>query len=191
MGTRPLARRQPERTHYRRDRVVGGSGGCTPEWLICARREADARASPEPREPQIIGRERRGITSWWVGRPMTLGYSDVRQLPEVGGIWSRVRPPAESEPPASPTETAQVRDTVADPDRNPTDETAHSGTLVMRVKCTENSRSPAWMRVNWAVGAFSSKCSRGDRPLKSGRSYHRRRSRRVTTRPVSVRGCLA
>jgi hypothetical protein len=44
MGTRPLARRQPERTHYRRDRVVGGSGEGTPEWLICARREADARA---------------------------------------------------------------------------------------------------------------------------------------------------
>ena len=32
------------------------------------------------------------------------------------------------------TETQQVRDTAADPHRNPTDETAHSGTLVMRVK---------------------------------------------------------
>ena len=56
---------------------------------------------------------------------------------------------------ASPTETPQVRDTVADPHRNPTDETAHSGTLVMRVKGTENSRLAAPMRVSWAVGAFS------------------------------------
>jgi hypothetical protein len=35
------------------------------------------------------------------------------------------------------------------------DETAHSGTLVMRVKSAENSRSAALMRVSWAVGAFS------------------------------------
>ena len=49
----------------------------------------------------------------------------------------------------------QARDTAADPHRNPTDETAHSGTLVMRVKGTENSRSAASMRVSWAVGAFS------------------------------------
>ena len=47
--------------------------------------------------------------------------------------------------------------------RNPTDETAHSGTLVMRIKGTENSRSAASMRVSWAVGAFRGKCSRGDR----------------------------
>jgi len=40
----------------------------------------------------------------------------------------------------SPTETPQVRDTAADPHRNPTDGTAHSGTLVMHVKDTENSR---------------------------------------------------
>jgi hypothetical protein len=57
--------------------------------------------------------------------------------------------------PVSPTETPQVGDTVADPQGNPTDETAHSGTLVMRVKGTENSRSAASMRVSWAVGAFS------------------------------------
>jgi hypothetical protein len=42
-----------------------------------------------------------------------------------------------------------------DPHRNPTDEAAHSGTLVVRVKGTENSRSAASMRVSWAVGAFS------------------------------------
>src|SRR5580693_2927895 len=56
---------------------------------------------------------------------------------------------------ASPTEAPQARDTIADPHRNPTDETAHSGTLVMRVKGTENSRSAASMRVSWAVGVFS------------------------------------
>jgi hypothetical protein len=43
------------------------------------------------------------------------------------------------------------------------DETAHSGTLVMRVKDTENSRSTAMMRVSWAVGAFPGKCSQDDR----------------------------
>jgi len=54
-----------------------------------------------------------------------------------------------------PTENPQLGDTVSDPHRNPTDETAHSGTLVMRVKGTEKSRSPAPIRVRWAVGAFS------------------------------------
>ena len=58
-------------------------------------------------------------------------------------------------PLATPTETPQVRDTAADPHRNPTDETAHSGTLVMRVKRTKDSRSAAWMRVSWAIGVFS------------------------------------
>jgi hypothetical protein len=62
---------------------------------------------------------------------------------------------AESGASAGPTEPPQVRDTAGGPHRNPTDETAHSGTLVMRVKGTENSRSPAPMRVSWAVGTFS------------------------------------
>jgi hypothetical protein len=35
------------------------------------------------------------------------------------------------------------------------DETAHSGTLVMRVKGTENSQLAALMRVSRAVGAIS------------------------------------
>ena len=65
--------------------------------------------------------------------------------------------PAQSGASASPTEIPQLSDTTADPHRNPTDETAHSGTLVMRVKDTENSRSAASMRVSW-------ECSRGDRP---------------------------
>jgi hypothetical protein len=64
---------------------------------------------------------------------------------------------------ASPTEAPQACDTVADPHRNPTDETAHSGTLVIRVKGTENSRSAASMRVSWAVGVFPGKCSQDDR----------------------------
>jgi hypothetical protein len=56
---------------------------------------------------------------------------------------------------SDPTEAPQLRDMVAVPHRNPTDETAYSGTLVMRVKGTENSRSAALMRVSGAVGAFS------------------------------------
>jgi hypothetical protein len=36
----------------------------------------------------------------------------------------------------------------------PTDETAHSGTLLMRVKGTEASRPAAPTRVSWAVGIF-------------------------------------
>jgi hypothetical protein len=52
---------------------------------------------------------------------------------------------------------------VGDPHTNPTDETAHSGTLVMRVKGTESSRPAALMRVSWAVGAFPGKRSRDDR----------------------------
>ena len=37
--------------------------------------------------------------------------------------------PAQSGASASPTETPQLSDMAADPHRNPTDETAHSGTL--------------------------------------------------------------
>ena len=86
---------------------------------------------------------------------MTLGYSESdHQPPQIAVpgacVWS-----AGSRASGSPTEPPQVGDTAADPHRNPTDETAHSGTLVMRVKGTENSRSPASMRVSWAVGAFS------------------------------------
>ena len=57
-------------------------------------------------------------------------------------------------PLASPTETPQRRDTAADPHRNPTDETAHSGTLVMRVKRHGKQPPAAPMRVSWAVGAL-------------------------------------
>jgi len=40
----------------------------------------------------------------------------------------------------SPAETPQAGDTATDPRRNPTDGTAHSGTPVMSVKGTENTR---------------------------------------------------
>ena len=88
---------------------------------------------------------------------MTLGYRKkvvirIRKSPYLG---TRAGRPAQSGASASPTETPQLSDTAADPHRNPTDETAHSGTLVMRVKDTENSRSAASMRVSWAVGGFS------------------------------------
>ena len=96
---------------------------------------------------------KRGITTGGHVAPVTLGY------PESGhqdpGVAVRSGRQGQSGASTSPTETPQFRDTVPDPHRNPTDETAHSGTLVMRVEGTENSRSAASMRVSWAVGAFS------------------------------------
>ena len=88
--------------------------------------------------------------------PVTLGYPESgHQEPEARGTWYPVPGrPGQSGASASPTETPQLRDTAADPHRNPTDETAHSGTLVMHVKDTRNSQSAASMRVSWAVGAF-------------------------------------
>ena len=104
---------------------------------------------------EIFGR--RGITSGGLVGPVTLGYSrSDHQHPgvRVPGCPVSVRP-GKSGASASPTEIPQLRDTAPDPHRNPTDGTAHSGTLVMRVKSTENSRSSASMRVSWAFGAFS------------------------------------
>ena len=74
--------------------------------------------------------------------PVTLGYlGSGHQDPEVGGTRvPRAGRPAQSRASASPTETPQLSDTAADPHRNPTDGTAHSGTLVVCVKGTENSR---------------------------------------------------
>jgi hypothetical protein len=69
-------------------------------------------------------------------------------------LGTRAGRPAQSGVSGSPTKTPQLSDTAADPHRNPTDETAHSGTLVMRVKDTENSRSAAYTPVSWAVGGF-------------------------------------
>jgi len=80
----------------------------------------------------------------------------IQDFADTLGTWVRLPGrPGQSGVSASPTETPQLGDTAADPHRNPTDETAHSGTLVMRVNGAENSRSAASMRVIWAIGAFS------------------------------------
>ena len=66
-----------------------------------------------------------------------IGHQD----PQVGQIRGAVLGSARPvEGFGKPTETPQLGDTVADPHRNPTDETAQPDTLVMRVKGTENSR---------------------------------------------------
>ena len=99
---------------------------------------------------------RRGITSWLACRPVTLGYPRAITITQrLEYLAARAGYRVSQGSLASPTETPQVGDTAADPHRNPTDETVHSGTLVMHVKGTENSRSAASMRVSGAVGAFS------------------------------------
>jgi hypothetical protein len=88
--------------------------------------------------------------------PAALRYTKVAIRIRKPQYWVlRGSQPGQPKASASSTATPQRRDTVPDPHRNPTDETAHSGTVVMRVKGTENSRSAAPMRVNWVVGAFS------------------------------------
>src|SRR6185437_5277807 len=88
------------------------------------------------------------------GALVTLGYSESGHQPPPGvavpghRVW-------ECRAGQGFLRVPQACDTVADPHRNPTDETAHSGTLVMPVKGTENSRSAAYMRVSWATKAFS------------------------------------
>jgi len=82
----------------------------------------------------------RGINSGGQTAPVTLGYLRKSRYP--GTVYREGRANQGS---ASPTEAPQACDTVADPHRNPTDETAHSGTLVIRVKGTENSRSAAYI----------------------------------------------
>jgi hypothetical protein len=128
---------------------AGLSCPVTQNWLIC---------TPSPSAPPTLpGVQTRRSARNYLGRAARFGYARLlgsgHQPPEVvlpdrsAGLSQGAS--------ASPTETPQVRDTMGGPHRNPTDETAHSGTLVIRVKGTENSRSAAWMRVSWAVGAFS------------------------------------
>jgi hypothetical protein len=62
-----------------------------------------------------------------------------------------------------PAEAPQAGGTAADPRKNVTGGTAHSGTLVVRVKGAENRPWSALTRVSWAVGALPGKCSQGDR----------------------------
>ena len=98
----------------------------------------------------------RGITSGGQDAPVTLSYLEsvisLRKLrhlvPYIGLGWT-------AQGFLRAHRNPQLRDAAAGPHRNPTDETTHSGTLVMRVKGTENSRSAAPMRVSWTVGAFS------------------------------------
>ena len=144
------------------------------------------RKQPARRTPLRVGVRRR-ITSWLVCCPVTLGYPESdHKRPEDWSTWVPVLVGQVSQGAlASPTETPQVRDTAADPHRKPTDETAQSGTLVMRVKGTENSRSAASMRVSWAVGPFPGKCSRGDRPPEKRTVARSSRRSRVTTLTLS------
>ncbi len=71
---------------------------------------------------------RRGINSGGQTAPVTLSY--LRESRYPGTVYREAR---QIRTPASPTEAPQACDTVANPHRNPTNETAHSGTLVMRV----------------------------------------------------------
>ena len=84
------------------------------------------------KEQQIVGREARNYYRR-PGRPDDTGLQESgHKDPEVGGTWVPVPGwPAQSGASASPTETPQLSDTAADPHRNPTDETAHFGTLVI------------------------------------------------------------
>jgi len=93
------------------------------------------------RGPAEIFGVRRGITLGGQAALVTLGYRKWSSA--SGSCATGPGRRAESWASASPTETPQACDTVACPHRNPTDGTAHSGTLVMRVKGTENSQSPA------------------------------------------------
>jgi len=65
----------------------------------------------------------------------------------LGEGWSAIRQGLQRVP-QKPHNSATRR-------RIPTDDTAHSRTLVTSVKGTEDGPWPAWMRVSWAVGAFS------------------------------------
>jgi len=82
---------------------------------------------------------------------------------------TRVPRPGPAEPVrglASPAEPPATSRHGGRSHRNPTDETAHSGTLVMRVKATENSRSAAPM-LKVSLGKFAAhmpkvvRCSAG------------------------------
>ena len=90
--------------------------------------------------PAIAGS--RSMTA--VRRRRAAGFRSLHEaLDTINPQWylgTRPGRPDESRASASPTETPQLRDTPTDPHKNPTDGTAHSGTLVMRVKGTENSR---------------------------------------------------
>jgi hypothetical protein len=95
------------------------------------------------------------ITSARQAALVTLGYPEVVISPRKLRYRTGAAGPSQGLLRAPQKPHKSVRDTVPDPHRNPTDETAHSGTLVTRVKGTQNSRSAASMRVSWADGVFS------------------------------------
>jgi hypothetical protein len=104
--------------------------GCSVHWNP----STDAR-----RHEQVF--VRREITSDGQGAAVTLGYSEaIISLRKLGYLVPCVWSAREARGFCEPHRTPQVGDTAADPHRNPTDDTAHSGTLVLRVKHTENSR---------------------------------------------------
>ena len=90
--------------------------------------------APATRPPEARAHSRSALN--YLGRAGRFGYARLlgsgHQPPEAA-LPDRSAG-AESGASAGPTEPPQVRDTAGGPHRNPTDETAHSGTLVMRVK---------------------------------------------------------
>jgi hypothetical protein len=75
---------------------------------------------------------RRGITSAWRAALATLGYPEM--VISLRKLRYRIGRPELSQGILPARKTPQLRDMAGDPHRNPTDETAHSGTLVVRVK---------------------------------------------------------
>jgi hypothetical protein len=127
-----------------------GRGGCHPQrgW----RESVTVTWSPAPAPHR---RAAAGTGAAAAGNPGSFG-AVITTTQTLTYLGARVGWPGKSRDLLrAPTESPQVRDTPADSHRNPTDGTAHPGTLVIRVKGTENSRSAASMRVSWAVGSFS------------------------------------
>ena len=117
-------------------------------------RTGDRRLSRERRGPGILMVARRGQCP----NPQ----AQATRLRKLRYLVFRAGSAGPARGSASPTETRNSATRWRSP-QDPTDETAHSGTLVTPVKGTENSRSAASVRVSWAVGVFPGKCSRGDK----------------------------
>ena len=103
-----------------------------------------------------------GINPVGHAAPVTPGHPEIgHQLQELRYLALR-NSAAEPRPNPHRSPTTPLHDGRS-PQKPHGLKTAHSGTLVMRVKGTENSRSAASMRVSWAVGAFPDVCSQDDR----------------------------
>jgi hypothetical protein len=151
MTTAVATKTDPARTPRGTGRVAGLDrtvSGRLAELLRTGRSERLRLRDRSTTDPQIFG-VRRGATSCLTRNSVTLGHRQVVTCTRGWDTW--VPEPVGQGgqgPLASPTETPQRRDTAADPHRNPTDETAHSGTLVMRVKKHGKQSSAAPMRVS-------------------------------------------